>query len=90
MRKGPCAKEYLRFVFQEFLFGEFRDWIEIPNGFTSWETFYDVYEKDSKSQENLRKAPKLASGTIHTGNNKQSMPLALTIFDEPTTAAIEC
>ena len=79
-----------KFVFQEFLFGEFRDWIEIPNGFISWETFYDVYEKDSKSQENLRKAPKLAYGTIHTGNNKQSMPLALTIFDEPTTAAIEC
>ena len=31
--------------------------------------FNDVYEKDSKLQVNLRKAPKLSSGTIHPGNN---------------------
>ena len=31
------------FVFLEFSLGEFRDLIEIPNGFISWKTFYDVY-----------------------------------------------
>ena len=35
------------FVFPEFSFAEFRDLIEIRNGFISWKTFYDVYEKDS-------------------------------------------
>ena len=39
---------------------------------------------------NLRKAPKLPYEAIHPGNNKQGMPLALTIFDESTTVAIEC
>ena len=63
--------------------------IEIPNGFISWKTFYDVYEKDSKLQANIRKAPKLTLGAIHPGNNKQSMPLSLAIFHK-STAAIEC
>ena len=79
-----------KIVFPEFSFGEFRDLIEIINGFISWKTFYDDYDKDSKLQANLRKAPKFTYGEIHPGNNKQSMPLALAIFDESTTAAIEC
>ena len=33
------------------------------------------------------KARKFAYGEVHSGNNKQSMPLALAIFDESTTAA---
>ena len=64
--------------------------IEIPNCLISWKTFYDVHEKDSKLQANLRKAPKLTYRAIQPSNNKQSMPLALTIFDESTTGAIEC
>ena len=47
------------FVFAEFSFGEFRDLIEIPNGFISWKPSYDVYEKDSKLQANPRKLPNL-------------------------------
>ena len=62
--------------------------IEIPCGFISWKTFYDVYERDSKLQANLRKTPRLTYGEIHSGNNKQSMPLALAIFNQSTTAAI--
>ena len=54
------------------------------------ENFYDVYKKDSELQANLRKAPKLTYGAIHPGNNKQSVPLALAIFGESTTAAIKC
>ena len=33
---------------------------------------------------------RLTYGAIHPGNNKQSMPLALAIFDESTTGAIKC
>ena len=54
------------------------------------ENYLRCLEKDSKLQANLRKAPKLTNETIHPGNVKQSMPLALAIFDESTTAAIEC
>ena len=79
-----------KFVFPEFSFGEVRDLMEIPNGFISWKTFYDVYEKDSKLQANLIKAPKFTYGEIYPGNNKRTMPLALAIFDESTTAATEC
>ena len=61
-----------KFILLQFSFGEFKDLIEIPNGFISWQTFYDVYEKDSK-----------------LGNNMQSMPLALEIFDKSTTAILE-
>ena len=63
--------------------------IEIPNGFISWKAFY-VYEKDSKLQAYLRKPSKLTYGAIQPSNKKQSMPVALTVFDELTTAAIEC
>ena len=79
-----------KFIYPEFSFGEFRDLIEIINSFVSWKTFYDVYGKDSKLQANLRKAPKFTYGAIDPDNNKQSMPLALAIFDKSTTAAMEC
>ena len=36
----------------------------------------------------MRKAPKISAKVIHPGNNKQSVPLALTIFHETTSAAI--
>ena len=45
-----------KIVFPEFSFGEFKNLIEIPNGFISWKIFYDVYEKDSILQVNLGKA----------------------------------
>ena len=79
-----------KFIYPEFSFGEFRDLIEIINSFVSWKTFYDVYGKDSKLQANLRKASKFTYGAIDPDNNKQSMPLALAIFDKSTTAAMEC
>ena len=36
----------------------------------------------------MRKAPKLNSKTLHPGNNKQNIPLALNIFHETTAAGI--
>ena len=39
-------------------------------------------------QANLRKAPKLTYETLHPGNKKQNVQLALNIFHETTTAGI--
>ena len=36
----------------------------------------------------MRKAPKIAYQSLHPGNNKQSVPLTLAIFDLTTTTAI--
>ena len=50
--------------------------------------FHEVHEKDSLLTSNLRKAPKLNPKTLHPGNNKQNVPLALNIFHETTAAGI--
>ena len=50
---------------------------------------HDTYEKDCTLQANLCKAPRLNLKVLHPGNNKQSVPLALAIVHETTTAAIE-
>ena len=50
---------------------------------------HDTYENNCTLQANLRKAPRLNLKVLHTGNNKQSVPLSLAIIYETTTAAIE-
>ena len=42
-----------------------------------------------KLLSNLKKAHKLSYQVLHPGNKKQSVPLALAIFHETTTAAFE-
>ena len=53
-----------KFVFPEFSFDEFGDLIEMVGN------FYDVYEKDSKLQANLRKARKLMRQFIQVITSK--------------------
>ena len=77
-----------RFMFPEFEFIGFSDIIRIDAGEILWKLFYDVYEKDSCLQSNLRKAPKINSKTLYPGNNKQNVSLALNVFDETTVAGI--
>ena len=77
-----------RFLFPAFNFSGFYYQINCDGGEISWKLFHDVYEKDEKLQSNLRKAPKISPKVIHPGNNKQSIPLALAIFHETTSAAI--
>ena len=36
----------------------------------------------------LQKAPKLSYSVLHRGNNKQSVPLALAVFEPTTTSVI--
>ena len=81
--------KYKRFIFPAFTFSDFIDDISCEAGEISWKLFHDVYEKDLKLQGNLKKAPKLSARALHPGNNKQSVPLALSIFHETTSAAIK-
>ena len=46
-------------------------------------------DKDENLPRNLRKAYKLTYKSLHPGDNKQSVSLALSIFDATTSAAIE-
>ena len=77
-----------RFIFPSFEFKGFYDQISVPAGDVSWRLLHKVHERDQLLTGNLKKAPKLNSKTLHPGNNKQNVPLALNIFDETTVAAI--
>ena len=50
---------------------------------------HEVYDKDKKLPANMKKASKLTYKAMHPGDNKQSVPLALAIFDRSRSAAIE-
>ena len=77
-----------RFIFPPFKFDQFNDDINVPGGEIRWKLLHDVYDCDQKLPANLRKAPKLTYKTLHPGNNKQSVPLALNIFHRSTSVAI--
>ena len=78
-----------RFVFP--MFDYEKDGIEIhcPAGYLAWSDLHQIFEHDVKLQSNLKKAHKLSYQVLHPGNKKQSVPLALAIFHETTTAAFE-
>ena len=50
--------------------------------------FSCVHEKDLAIECHVKKAPKISYQVLHQGNNKQSVPLALEIFDLSTISAI--
>ena len=78
-----------RFVFPQFDYE--KDGIEIhcPARYLAWSDLHQIFEHDVKLQSNLKKAHKLSYQVLHPGNKKQSVPLALAIFHETTTAAFE-
>ena len=80
---------YKRFIFPPFKFNGFEDPIEVTGGEMSWKTFHDVHDKDNTLESHLRKAPKLSYKVLHPGNCKQSVPVALSVFDATTSAAIQ-
>ena len=77
-----------RFVFPSFDFDGFLDQLHVESGEVDWRLFYNIYEKDESLQGNLRQAFKLSYSALHPGHNKQSLPLALSIFHTSTSAAI--
>ena len=76
-------------IFPAFYFDQFHDVIDVHAGEISWKLLHDVYDKDQLLQSNLKKGFKLSYKSLHPGENKQSVPLALAIFDPATSAAIE-
>ncbi|MEO2160645.1 MAG: THAP domain-containing protein, partial [bacterium] len=77
-----------RFIFPEFSFDIFND-VSFPGGEISWKLLHDVHDRDSLISANLKKAYKISNKVLHPGDNKQSVPLALAIFDPTTFTAIE-
>ena len=77
-----------RFIFPPFQFEGFFDSINVPGGEITWKLFHDVVESDMSLPGQLRKAPKLSNETLHPGNNKQNVALALNVFDRSTAVAI--
>ena len=78
-----------RFIFPSFKFDQFFDPVDIPGGEISWKLLHETYDKDEKLQTNTTKASKLSYKAMHPGDNEQSIPLALEIFDQGTSAATE-
>ena len=62
--------------------------INIPPGTILWSTFHRVHVKDLAIECHVKKAPKISYQVMHLGINKQSVPLALAIFDLSTISAI--
>ena len=62
--------------------------INITPGPIHWSIFHRVHEQDLANQFHVRKAPKISYQALHPGNYKQSVPLALSIFDPTTITAI--
>ena len=67
-------------MFSLFQFELFYGAIHVPEGYISWCIFHEVHERD----ENF-----VTFQVTHPGNNKQSVPLNLAIFQERTTATIK-
>ena len=59
-----------KLMFPFFQFDLIRDAIDAPEGLISWHIFHEVYEKDRKPQDHLRKAHKVTYQVTHSGNNK--------------------
>ena len=77
-----------RFLFPPFVSSSMKDDVQVPGGEVSWSLLHRVHEKDQENQANLRAAPKLSSKVLHPGNNKQSVPTVLAIFDSSTIASV--
>ena len=75
-----------RFIFPEF---HFSDFISLLAGEISRKLLHHVFDEDENLQANQRKANKLTYKVLPSGDNKQSVSLALAIFDPTTSAAIK-
>ena len=56
---------------------------------SQWKRFYDVLEREAQMDGNLMIVPKLILKLLNAANYNQNVPLALDIFVETTSAAIQ-
>ena len=69
-----------KFVFPECSISIQDKTIHFPAGYLSWGDLHKVYDIDSKLAAHLREANKLTYRSLHPGNDKPSVNLALAIF----------
>ena len=86
LRNNLLARKQL--LFPPFICDDMEQKLKIAGGGISWSLLHRVHEKDRENSVNLRAAPKLSTTVLHPGNCKQSVPVALAIFDPSTRAAI--
>ena len=77
-----------RFLFPPFVSDDLKTSVMVPGGEISWSLLHRVHEEDTKCKGNIRAAPKLTQQVLHPGKVKQSVSVALSIFDPTTTAAM--
>jgi len=75
------------FVFPAFSFSINDVSISSEDGYITWRNIHEIHDLDSHLKANLHKAPKLTYQSLHPGNKKQNVKLALSIFDDTTIAA---
>ena len=75
--------------FHLLIFNGFKDCTNVTDGELKWKILHDVFERDAQLDGSLKKARKLTLKVLHPGSNKQNVSLALAIFDETTSAAIQ-
>ena len=68
-------------LFSPFICDDMEQELKIERGVIAWSLLHKVHEKDMENKANLRAAPKLNTMALHPGNYKQSVPIALAIFD---------
>ena len=76
-----------KFVFLDFSYNQGNIQLHCPQGYIEWADPYNIYDKDKELKGNLRKATKLSYQALHSGNNKQDVPLALALSHDTTIAA---
>ena len=62
--------------------------INITPGPIHWSIFHRVHEQDLAIECLVRKAPIISYPALHPGNNRQSVPLAPSVFEPTTITAI--
>ena len=75
-------------LFPPFIGKELQDDVMVAGGQISWNLLHSFHDRDSQCQANLRAAPKLTKTVLHPGNYKQSVLMALSVFNPTTRAAI--
>ena len=74
-----------RFLFPSFTFNGFKGTINLTGRELKWKMLHGGFEIEAQ----LDGAPKLTLKVLHPGSNKENVLLALVIFDETTSAAIQ-
>ena len=74
-----------RFLFPSFTFNGFKGTINFTGRELKWKMLHGGFEIEAQ----LDGAPKLKLKVLHPGSNKENVLLALVIFDETTSAAIQ-